>query len=167
MGLFHCDCKEKEEEIKRLLNIIEIQAQTILNLSKPQVHPVSLLLINQINKNPIMAVEILANQEVIATLSLNDSVTNAPVPATFQGTAAVSDNPAVATASVLPDGTVEIVGVSAGTCNVTVTSNASFTNSLGVATTGSVSASVAVTIDAVPVADGVVLILTFGTPTNQ
>lgn len=114
-----------------------------------------------------MALEFAANQLVSGVLSLIDSVTSAAVPATFDTVTAVSDNPAVAAASVNADGSVSITGVAAGSANVTISANASFTNSLGAATSGSVSSVVAVTVDAVATADGVSLVVTFGAPTQQ
>lgn len=162
-------CHKCEEEVQWLRHLVDVQAQTILNLSKPKpANPVHLEIIFNNNKNSNkMSLEIQANQLSVGTLSLVDSTTNAPVAATFSNTTAVSDTPGVAAAVVNADGTVTISGVSAGTANVTITSTASFTNSLGVATTGNVTSVVAVTIDAVPVADGVTLVISFSPAAPQ
>lgn len=115
-----------------------------------------------------MSLEIQANQFSIGTLSLLDTVTNVPVDgATFTDVSVASDNPAVASAVLNADGTVTVTGVSAGAANVTTTATANFTNSLGVASTSSVSVVIPVTVDAVVVADAVQLVVTFGAPQPQ
>lgn len=144
-ALHHCLCHKKPHPVRLTLLLI---------LSNP-------------SKLEIMSVTLASNQKVVGSLSLIDSVTNTDVPATFAGTTATSDNEAVATASVQADGTVVITGVSAGTANVTVNSNASFTDSLGNAASGAVNTIVQATVTAVQTADGVQLVVTFGAPQAQ
>jgi len=170
MSLF--DSSRLEAIIERQLDIIADQHYELARCChkcgcKPNPVRLYLSIINKKTKFLIMSVEIQSNQLVVGTLSLIDSVTSAPVAATFSGTTAVSDNPAAATASVNADGTVTITGVAAGGCNVTISSTASFTNSLGTASSGSVSTIVAVTIDAIQTADGVTLVVTFAPATQQ
>lgn len=169
MGLF--DSSRLEAIIERQLDLIIDQHSELVRCcrAKNKPNPVLLFLTisNQKSKFLIMALEFAANQLVSGVLSLIDSVTSAAVPATFDTVTAVSDNPAVAAASVNADGSVSITGVAAGSANVTISANASFTNSLGAATSGSVSSVVAVTVDAVATADGVSLVVTFGAPTQQ
>lgn len=140
-------------------------------LCHKKAHPVRLALLLTISSNPskleIMALTLASNQKVVGSLSLIDSVTNTDVPATFAGTTATSDNEAVAKAEVQADGTVLVTGVSAGSCNVTVASNASFNDSLGNPATGAVNTLIGVTITAVQTADGVSLVVTFGAPQAQ
>lgn len=162
MGLFD------SKLLELLAKIIHDQNKELIRCcnKKCPPNPVHLVLTISYQKSKfiIMSLQIAANQFAVGALQLIDSVTQAPVTATFTGTTAVSDNDAVATASVNGDGTVTVTGVSAGTCNVTVSTVADFTNSLGAASTGSVSYIVPVTVDAVAVADGVELVVTFGAP---
>ena len=169
MGLFHCDCKEKEEEIKRLLNIIEIQAQSILNLTKPHPDSVKLVLINKQTNQIIMANATLAsNQQIVAVLSLVDAVTGLPVTGSFSGTSVTSDNPAAGSTSVSADNaSITFVAAAAGVANLSIATTASFTDSTGAAQTTPFTQAVQVTVTAVVVADQVTLVVTFGQPTAQ
>jgi hypothetical protein len=163
----HCDKCKCKEEVEKLLEIVRVQALIIHDLTKPKPNPVKFLLINTKTNLPIMALEIAANQFSVGALSLVDTTTNAQVTGVFSAVTAVSDNTAVANATVNADGTVTVTGVSAGTANVTVSATAAFTNSLGVATSSPVSLVIGVTIDAVAVADSVALVVTFGAPQAQ
>ncbi len=132
-------------------------------------HRYQLILTTIINnfKIQIMATSLAANQKTLGALGLQDKVTSALVTATFSGTSAASDNDGVATASVDSDGNIVVIGVAAGDCNVSITSTANFTNSLGQPATSTQTISVAVHVDAVVTADDVQLIVTFGSPIPQ
>lgn len=165
MGLFGESSEEKQKDalITRLLDIIESSVTC-----KP--HTVHLVL-NQSNntfKFQIMSVSLAANQKVAAQFGLVDAVTNLPVTGTFTGQSGTSDNSAVATASVDSNGNLVVTAVAAGSCNVTGSATAAYTDSTGAAQSKALSTQpVAVTVTAVVTADQVNLVLTFGNPTAQ
>jgi hypothetical protein len=168
MGLFHDNCKECEAEVQWLKLLVQTQAQTILNLSKGTPHKVNLVLINKLNNQRIMATATLAsNQKISAILSLVDVNTNLPVTGSFSGTTASVDNPAIGTATVNPDQSITFVALTAGTCNMTVNTNAAYTDSTNTPQTVPLTVAVSVTVTAVIVADQVALVITFSTPVAQ
>lgn len=132
-------------------------------------HKVELVLTTLINnfKIKVMSVELAANQKVLGALGLQDSVTGNPVTATFSNVQATSDTPAAFTASVDANNNIIVTGVAAGAGKVNISATASFTNSLNQPATANLSLSVDVTIDAVVVADNVVLVITWGAPQPQ
>jgi len=165
MGLF-CKCKDEWSIIEKLLSIIEWQAE-MLKKCRDKSHKVHLAITTIINNSKfiIMSVTLDSSQKVDGVLALIDDTTLQPVPATFSGSTAVSDNAAVCTAAINDDGSgLEVTAVAAGTANVVVTATAAFTNSLGQPASGSVSSTISVTVTAVVVADGVHLEITFGAP---
>jgi hypothetical protein len=118
-------------------------------------------------KIKIMSLSIVSNQKVAGVLGLIDSVTNNPVTATFSNVTAVSDTPAAFTASVDSSNNIDVVGVAAGTGNVTISATVAYTDSTGAAQSTTLTLVVAVTITAVVTADGVALTVTWGTPVAQ
>lgn len=114
-----------------------------------------------------MSLSLVSNQQVAGTLGLLDTVTNNPVTATFANITAASDNTAAFTVTSDASGNVNVVGVAAGTGNVTVTADASYTDSTGTAQTKTLSFTTDVTVTAIITADGVALTVTFGAPTQQ
>lgn len=157
----------KKEECPKISIVFNEVTNNYFSDSPHRVHLV--LNLNTQNKSilQIMALSLAANQKVLGTPGLVDQVTNLPVTGSFAGTVAASDNPAAFTASVNAGGDIEVVGVAAGAGNVGVTTNATYTDSLGASQTKSLSVTVAVTITAVVTADQVNLVVTFGTPTAQ
>lgn len=133
-------------------------------------HGVRLVLtqFNNTFKFQIMSVSLAANQKVAATFGLVDQVTNAPVTGSFTNQSGVSDNTAVATVSVDASGNLIVTAVAAGTCNVTGSALAAYTDSTGAAQSKQLSTQpIGVTVTAVVTADAVNLILTFGNATAQ
>lgn len=167
MGLFGDSHSEKE-----LIETVQIQAQTIANLTKKcEPHKVSLVLYLNNKQNSIlriMALSLASNQLVIGTLGLVDSTNPATVvTGTFTGTTATSDTPAAFTALVDASGNVDVTGVAAGTGNLTVVSTAAYTDSTGAAQSASLTVVIPVTVTAVTVADSVALVVNFGAPTTH
>jgi hypothetical protein len=159
MGLFTFD--------KELLKIIRIQAESLSFFSRRKCPPnsVHLALTTIINnsKFSFMGIQLQANQKISGTLSLIDSVTQQPIPgAVFSNIKATSDNPAAFNGVVNPDQSVEVVAVAAGAGNIKIDADVNFKNSLGIDTTLPVTQTIAVDIVAVPVANGVALVITWG-----
>ena len=159
-------CHECEKENKRLLGIIEVLSQTLLNLTKPKPDKVRLILTNNKNQQ-IMSLSIVSNQQDAGVLGLLDAVTNTPVSGTFTGTTATSDTPAAFTATTDGASNVNVVGVAPGSGNLTVSTTAAFTDSTGAAQSQVLSVVIPVTVTAVVVADQVTLQVTFGNPSAQ
>jgi hypothetical protein len=136
---------------------------------KKKKHRVILILTTIINnsKFSIMELTLVSNQKSSGALALLDTVTNQAVPASFSNTAASSDNTASFNASVAADGTIDVVGVAAGSGNLTVSTTVNFTDSLGVAQSESKSVSVGITVTAVQVANAVSLEISFSAPVAQ
>lgn len=162
-------CHKCEEEVQWLRHLVDVQAQTILNLSKPKpANSVKLILtFNNNSKSKNMGLTLNPNQTVVGQLSLIDLKTGNPVVATFANVSVVSDNPAAVTAALGSDGvSIVATAIAAGSANITATADASYTDSNGQAqvATQIFAAAVAVSV-AQPTADQVGLVLTFGTPT--
>ena len=168
---------------KDLEKTVKIQAETIQDLirenkhlthqllhcikhCKPQTpHPVKLSIIFNNNLNPsTMSLELKSGQSSVGTLVVTDTVTNQPVPATFQNVVATSDNPSVASVVVNSDGTITATGVSAGTANASISAVALFTDSLGNSQSQGLSTTEVLTVDSVPVANPVSLSVNWSTP---
>jgi len=165
MGLFGQSASEKEDVsiINRLLGILEN-----LIKCKPRVHLVLTTNLNTKSKFQIMSVSLAANQKVAAQFGLVDQVTNASVTGSFSNQSGTSDNTAVATVSVDSNGNLIVTAVAAGTCNVTGSALAAYTDSTGAAQSVQLTTQpIPVTVTAVVTADQVNLVLTFGNPTAQ
>ena len=150
---------------------ITVINETIIVIEEEHYHRHShhLVLTTFINnsKFEIMSLSIVANEKVIGSLGLIDSVTNEPVSATFQNTTATSGNTASYNASVNADGSIEVTGVAEGSGDLVVTSLADFTDSLGHPQSVEKSVTIPVSISAVQTANGTNLVVNFGTPTPQ
>ena len=115
-----------------------------------------------------MSLSLATNQKVVGQFGLVDQVTSASVTATFTNQSATSDNPAVATASIDNNGNVVVTAVAVGTCNVSGSALAAYTDSTGAAQSQQLTtALIPVTIVAVVVADQVNLVISFGNPVAQ
>lgn len=148
------------KEEKECLAIIKDLSESVLNLSRP--NRVKLVHIAFFNKNPfiIMAISLPANQSAPINVNLIDSVTLQQVTATFAGTTSTVDNTAVANV----DPVLGLIPVSVGSFNLTTTTTATYTNSLGASVTASETVTTPGTITAVVTADAVQLQVTLGTP---
>lgn len=156
--------RELVEENARLTSVIGS-----LIGDQPEPNKVRLILISNNTKSilRIMALSIAANQGASGVLSLLDDVTQQPVTATFANTSAVSDTPSVLVASIDANGNVVATGVSAGAGNLTVSTTATYTNSLGNQVVSQEQTVIPFTVTAVVTADQVSLVVTFGAPVTQ
>lgn len=153
MGLFHSFFRHCEEENEWLKKLVDIQAEIILNLSKPKPRQVRLIITfnNNLNSNS-MSLELKTGQSSVGTLSLAyaDDPTNTPIPGvTFQNLTAVSDNPGVAAVTPNSDGTVGATGISPGVANADINAIGNFSDSSG-ARSEAVSAVEIISVDAPP-----------------
>ena len=175
MGIFHncSNCKQRIEELelekKQLWDLVEKQAITIVNLSKccKKANPVKLSVIFNHNLNPNkMSLELKSGQTSVGTLVLTDVTTGLPVPATFDTVSATGFDATIATVIVNADGTLTATGVAAGVTGGTVSANASFSDSNGVAVSSSpLSFTETITVDAViPPAHPVTLSVSWSIP---
>lgn len=151
MGLFHPFCRHCEEENEWLKKLVDIQAEIILNLSKPKPRQVKLIITFNKNLNSnTMSLELKPGQSSVGTLSLVYTDDNSPVPGvTFTNLTAVSDNESVASVTANPDATVTANGISAGTASATINAVAAFSDASG-ARSEAVSGVESIVVDAIP-----------------
>lgn len=116
------------------------------------------------NKFIVMSLTLVSNQKAQIIIGLVDATTLNPVTATSSGETEVIDNLAVATV----DASNNVVGVAAGTCNLTSTATWTYTDAnTGQPVTTTLSVVTPITVTAVIVAETVNMVVTFGTPVAQ
>jgi hypothetical protein len=162
MGLFGDSASEKS-----LIDTVNLQAQTINRLTQEQSGQQVRLVIFQSfnNKNYIaMSLTLPSNQKAPIIVGLVDGKTLLPVTATFSGTTNTIDNTAIATV----DASGNLVGVAAGTANLTTSTSATYTDSnTQQPVTAPLTLVTPVTITAVVTAETVQLVVSLGTPVAQ
>lgn len=114
-----------------------------------------------IKKSKIMSLALDVNSFAIATLGIVDHVTQLPVDATFANIELTPDDATIVSTD---PATGKIVGLAAGTTNLTAVADVTYTNSLNVQVTEKKSATSGITVTAVAVANGVDLVVSFSTP---
>jgi len=133
-------------------------------------HKVRLILKQIINNSiyQIMSITLAANQKIAATFGIVDEVTGGEVTGLFSNQSGSTDNAAVATSSIDASGNLVVTAVAPGTCNVSGSALAAYTNSLGAAKSEQLTTDlIPCTVTAVVTADAVKLVLNFGAPTAQ
>jgi hypothetical protein len=119
------------------------------------------------SKLHVMALNLTTAQKVAGVFGLVDQETQAPVTGTFTGNTVASDNTGVATATVEPDGSILVTAVAAGTCNISGSATANFTDSNGQSQTQTLSIVPIVCTISLAQADNVTLVLNFGSPVSK
>lgn len=142
----------------------------IKNKKKHKRQKTQLILTAFINKykTQILAMELKTKNFMDSILTLVDSDTRNPIQATFSNIELTSSDPAIFTASddVDADGTVDIVGVAAGSGTLHVKADATYTDSkTGKETTQTKEVDVDITVtEAAPDAENTELVVTFSDP---
>lgn len=109
----------------------------------------------------LMSLALNTGEFVTSTLSIIDHTTQQPVTdATFANTVFTVDDPTIASA----DDQGKITALLAGATNLSVSTDVSYTNSLGVAVTETKKLTIGVVVTAIIVANGVDLVVTFSAP---
>lgn len=163
-----CHYKKHDPEDEHLeLEIIKQLTDIIDRLTKPpkrqKVKQVLTQTFNN-NKTIIMAFQLASNQKSAIVLSLVDADTLQPVTATFTGETETSDNPAAATT----DPVNGLVGVAAGTGNLTSVATWTYTDSnTQQPVTVELTTVTPFEVTAVVTAEKVTQVVTLGTPVAQ
>lgn len=161
-------------EDERLEKIIERLVGIIDKLTKPSQHEnVRLILTTILNNNnsilEIMALNLNVGQSSTDVLGLIDTDKNVPVVATFANVSFTSSDPTIFTTTQDPSNPNQSVdtAVAAGTANLVVTADASYTdaNTGQAVTKTGLSVTVPMTVTAVVAGENVALTITQGTPT--
>lgn len=166
MGLF--DGKERHE-LERLLEqaLCDISKLTeiISRLTQNNEHVKMVLFKNNTQKSIIMSFAPLpANQKAPIVIGLVDATSLQPVTATSANETEVSDSPAVATV----DASNNLVGVAAGSGNLTSTADWTYTDAnTQLPVTVTLSIVTPFTVTAVVVAEAVQMVVSLGTPVAQ
>lgn len=173
---------EYKELIRRFFGIekevgeMEEEDAEILEKLSHLLHPkkkYSLIFTTIINNKQIKILKIMPTLDlktfVDTVLALEDTDTKAPITATFANVVLTSSDPTIFTADTdaNADGTIDIVGVAAGTATLTVTADASYTDgNTGKAVTANKSATIDVTVTApLPGDENTDMIVSFSAPT--
>jgi hypothetical protein len=168
------ECGGFEVRIYKLQKAIKSQNKEIEELEaliKRKRKP-TLIFTTIINNKQIKILKIMPTLDlktfVDTVLALEDTDTKAPITATFANIAMTSSDTSIFTADsdVNADGTVDIVGVAAGTATLTVTADASYTDgNTGKAVTANKSATIDVTVsEPLPGDENTDMIVSFGAP---
>lgn len=158
--------KEELDIIEKLTKNNEKLIELVGRLAIPPAKKVKQVLVQIINNNKfiVMSVSIASNQKASITLSLVDADTLQPITATFVDETETSDNPAAATA----DTTNGIVGVAAGTGNITSVATWTYTDSnTQQPVTVTLTTVTPFEVTTVVTAENVSQVVTFGTPVAQ
>lgn len=166
MGLF--DGKERhelEKILEQALSDISKLTEIIARLTTNKEHIKMVLFKNKNQKTIIMSFAPLpANQKAPIVIGLVDATTLQPVTATSANETEVSDSPTVATV----DASNNLVGVSAGSGNLTSTADWTYTDSnTGQPVTATLSIITPFTVTAIVTAEAVQMVVSLGTPVAQ
>ena len=162
MGLFGNRTQQEIEEIEELLLLVLRD----LSQLKPKPPRPRMVLISNFNntKSIIMSLSIASNQKAAIIIGLVDATTLAPITATSTGETNSIDNTAVATV----DASNNVVGVAAGSANLTSTATWTYTDSnTQLPVTVTLTIVTPITVTAVVTAESVQMVVTFGTPVAQ
>jgi hypothetical protein len=166
MGLFDSsERKELERLLEQALCDISKLTEIISRLTQNKESVKMVLFKNKIQKSIIMSFAPLpANQKAPIVIGLVDANSLQPITATSANETEVSDSPSVATV----DASNNLVGVSAGSGNLTSTADWTYTDSnTGQPVTVTLSVVTPFTVTAVVTAESVQMVVSLGTPVAQ
>jgi len=158
--------KKSKEEINIIYSLLDIIERLLSGEPSPvPERKLRLVLLARFNNQTfiVMSLSIATNQSAPIIPGLIDDETNLQVTATFAGTTNTVDDPTLASI----DANGNLVGIAAGSGNLTTKTNGTYTDTLGNQQTATFTTTTPFTITAVVVADKVSLVVTLGTPVTQ